>query len=198
MNIRDATLDPFASELTEVLIEHKFLLKNKVPFFVKTKRSEIIKLLKFMLTSTKLNLKKGRYCRDLKLVSDVPSRSRNKIAGERVCEAYRDIAILDDEMEADGLPLSTAAMKDEARRIVVALAGSGTVPTVYGTQDGDIAIQFDSEESAVVIELSRVGGGRHAFRTSEGKPTSSLRRLQGLAGRLCSIPVTRAVTRVPR
>lgn len=169
MNIRDATLDPFASELTEVLIGHELPLKRKVPFFVETEQAKIIKSPKFPLTSTKLNSKNGTYCRDLKLVSDVPSRSRNKIAGERVCEAYRDIAKLDDEMEADGLPLSTAAMKDEARRIVVALAGSGTVPTVYGTQDGDIAIQFDSEESAVVIELCRVGGGAACFSHVRGK-----------------------------
>ena len=129
------------------------------------KRDKTTNLAKVPSTPTKLNSKK--YFRDLQLMA--PPRSKNKVAKERVLEAYRDIAGLDDEMKADGLPLSTAAMKDEARRIVVALAGSGVVPTVYGTQDGDIAIQFDSEESAVVIELSRVGGGAACFSHVRGK-----------------------------
>lgn len=171
MAIPSATLDSshFPSELTGALVRRELLLKNKPLFFVDMERSKLIKLPKFPLASTKLNSKKETYCRDLKFASDALSRSRNRIAGERVYEAYRDIAELDDEMKADSFPLSTAAMKDEARRIVVALAGSGIVPTVYGTQDGDIAIQFDSEESAVIIELSRVGGAAACFSDVRGK-----------------------------
>ena len=171
MDIRCVTLNPyhFPFELTGALVRNELLLKNKLLLFVDMDRDKMIKFLKFPLILTKLNLMKGTYYRDFKFASDAPSRSRNRITGERIYEAYSDIAELDDEMKADGFPLSTAAMKDEARRIVVALAGSGIVPTVYGTQDGDIAIQFDSEESAVVIELSRVGGGAACFSHVRGK-----------------------------
>lgn len=166
----DATLKHSASVLNEMLIGHKTPLKYEHPFvgfFVEMKRDKMIDLAKLPLAPAKLNSKNGAYFRDMQLVA--PPRSRNRIAKERVLEAYRDIAELDDEMKADGLPPSTAAMKDEARRIVVALAGPEAVPTVYGTQDGDIAIQFDSEESAVVIELSRVGGGAACFSRVGGK-----------------------------
>ena len=166
----DATLNPphSASVPNETLVRDETPLKHGHPFvgfFVETKRDEMIDFAKIPLTPAKLNSKNGAYFRHLQLVT--PPRSRNRVAKERVLEAYRDIAELDDEMKADGLPPSTAAMKDEARRIVVALAGA--VPTVYGTQDGDIAIQFDSEESAVVIELSRVGGGAACFSHVGGK-----------------------------
>ena len=170
MDHRDAAsnLPHSASVLNEMLIRQKIPLNYElsvVGFFVEMKRDKVTNLAKVPLTPAKLNSKK--YRRDLQLIA--PPRSKNKVAKERVLEAYRDIAELDDEMKADGLPLSTAAMKDEARRIVVALAGSGVVPMVYGTQDGDIAIQFDSEESAVVIELSRVGGGAACFSHVRGK-----------------------------
>lgn len=176
MDHRDAAsnLPHSASVLNEMLIRQKIPLKYElsfVGFFVEMKRDKVTNLAKVPLTPAKLNSKK--YRRDLQLIA--PPRSKNKVAKERVLEeyrvleAYRDIAELDDEMKADGLPLSTAVMKDEARRIVVALAGSGVVPTVYGTQDGDIAIQFDSEESAVVIELNRVGGGAACFSHVRGK-----------------------------
>ena len=86
---------------------------------------------------------------------------RDKITEERI-QAYMDIDNLDDEMKADGFPLSTTAMKDEARRIVDELVKLRAVPTVYGTQDGDIAIQLDSGKSAVVIELNHVGDDERA------------------------------------
>ena len=94
---------------------------------------------------------------------------QNRSAELRIREANREINELDDEMVADGLPQVTDAMKDEARRIVRALARQPATPTLYGTQDGDIAIQFDSEKSAVVIELNRVGGSAACFSHVGGK-----------------------------
>lgn len=101
------------------------------------------------------------------LLLDVSQQNRS--AALRIREANREINELDDEMVADGLPQVTDAMKDEARRIVRALARQPATPTVYGTQDGDIAIQFDSEKSAVVIELNRVGGSAACFSHVGGK-----------------------------
>ena len=89
---------------------------------------------------------------------DTPQSPTVLDAEDSVHEVLQDIASLDDEMKADGLEPSTETMKNEARRIVIALAELHAEPTAYGTQDGDIAIQFGSGKSAVVIELSRVGG----------------------------------------
>ena len=90
--------------------------------------------------------------------------------GERwLPEAFREIYELDDAVAADGFPQIAHEMKDEARRIVTALAQHPSAPAVYGTPDGDIAIQFDAEKSAVVIELSKVGGGAACFSYIGGK-----------------------------
>ena len=98
-----------------------------------------------------LNLRK-----EYKLLSGISQQ--NSIAELRIREANQEIDELDDEMIVDGFPQVTDAMKDEARRIVRALAQQPPPPTVYGTQDGDIAIQFDSDKSMVVIELNLDGG----------------------------------------
>lgn len=100
---------------------------------------------------------------------DISQQNGNNVAELRIREANREIDELDEEMVADGFPQATDAMKDEARRIVRALARQPAAPTVHGTQDGDIAIQFDSEKSAVVIELSRAGGGAACFSYVGGK-----------------------------
>lgn len=111
-----------------------------------------------------------RTFRDAFMNGDTQSATQNGNSEElRIHEANREIDGLDDEMVADGLPQVTDAMKDEARRIVRALARQPATPTVYGTRDGDIAIQFDSDESAVVIELSRVDGGAACFSHVGGK-----------------------------
>lgn len=111
----------------------------------------------------------GAYCRNFLLKFDTHRHNRSKVSARWIHDANKEIDELDDEMTADSLPQITATLKEEARRIVLALAGQPAVPTVYGTEDGDIAIQFDSEGSAVLIELSRVDGGAVCFSHVGGK-----------------------------
>ena len=106
---------------------------------------------------------------EYKSLFDISRLNRNSDVESRIRETNREIDELDDEMAADGLPPVTDAMKDEARRIVRVLARQPATPTVYGTRDGDIAIQFDSEKSAVVIELSSVDGRAACFSHVGGK-----------------------------
>ena len=78
-----------------------------------------------------------------------------------LADARRALAEVDDEIAEDGLPEVAPSARQEAARIIVALARHPRAPTVYPTQDGEIAIHFRSPDrpSSVVILLNRHGGG---------------------------------------
>ena len=70
--------------------------------------------------------------------------------------ALRELAEVDDEIAEEGLPKINTAAKEEAGRIITDLAQHPWAPTVYPTQDGEIAIHFKSPglPNAVVILLN--------------------------------------------
>ena len=173
MNVLGTTPEP---SCTDSFIQPKMFLEKKlllISFFVDKERvikNNIPKFPKF---------RKFRECREsspsktgesylgfntfLIPRDKITNKEKKESAKDRIhIQAYTDIANLDDEMKADGFPLTTTVMKDEARRIVDELVKLRAVPTVYGTQDGDIAIQLDSGKSAVVIELNHVGDDERA------------------------------------
>ena len=75
--------------------------------------------------------------------------------------ALKELAGLDGEITEEGFPEVGSATKQEAKRIITALASEPVVPMIYPTQDGEIAIDFRSPSapSAVLIELSNDGQG---------------------------------------
>ena len=78
-----------------------------------------------------------------------------------LADALRALAEVDDEIAEDGLPDVAPSARKEAGRIIVALARHPCPPTVYPTQDAEIAIHFKSPDapSSVVILLDRHGRG---------------------------------------
>ena len=78
-----------------------------------------------------------------------------------LADALRALAEVDEEIAEDGLPDISASARSEANRIIVALARHPRAPTVYPTQDGEIAIHFGSRDrpSSVIILLDRHGRG---------------------------------------
>lgn len=78
-----------------------------------------------------------------------------------LADARRALAEVDDEIAEDGLPEVAPSARQEAERIIVALAQHPWAPTVYPTQDGEIAIHFRSPDrpSSVVILLDGHGRG---------------------------------------
>ena len=78
-----------------------------------------------------------------------------------LADARRALAEVDDEIAEDGLPEVAPSARQEAERIIVALARHPWAPTVYPTQDGEIAIHFRSPDrpSSVVILLDGHGRG---------------------------------------
>ena len=76
-------------------------------------------------------------------------------------DVLQALAEVDEEIAEDGLPEVTLSAKGEARRIVVALARHPLVPTIYPTQDAEIAIHFKSPDApnSVVILLDGHGRG---------------------------------------
>ena len=76
-------------------------------------------------------------------------------------DALRTLAEVDDEIAEDGLPEVNPSAKREAERIIVALARHPWTPTVYPTQDAEIAIHFKSLDlpNSVVILLDSHGQG---------------------------------------
>ena len=71
------------------------------------------------------------------------------------------LADIDDEIAEENLPAINAATKAEAERLIRALAQQFSAPTVYPTQDGEIAIHFKSPRrpDSVVILLNNGGQG---------------------------------------
>ena len=81
-------------------------------------------------------------------------------------DALVALAEVDDEIAEEELPPVDGATKAEAERILKALARRAPTPTVYPTQDGEIALHFKAlgRTGTVVILLSE--GGRadcHAY-----------------------------------
>ena len=83
-----------------------------------------------------------------------------------LADALAALADVDDEIAEEELPQVGEATKIEAARIIKALARRAPAPTVYPTQDAEIALHFKApgRTGAVVILLS--DGGRadcHAY-----------------------------------
>lgn len=76
-----------------------------------------------------------------------------------LADALEALGTVDDEVAEEKLPAIDAATKNEAERILRALAFRSIAPTVYPTQDGEIAIYFKSpnEPGSVLILLSNSG-----------------------------------------
>lgn len=79
-----------------------------------------------------------------------------------LADALRALAEVDDETAEDGLPEINTSATMEAERIIVALARHPWAPTVYPTQDAEIAIHFKSPHlpNSVVILLDNQGQGQ--------------------------------------
>ena len=83
-----------------------------------------------------------------------------------LADALAELAEVDDEIAEDDLPQVSDTTKAEAERLVRALAWTPLAPSVYPTQDAEIALHFKSlgVSGTVVILLS--DGGRadcHAY-----------------------------------
>lgn len=59
-------------------------------------------------------------------------------------DALTELEKIDEEIAEENLPEISSTTKKEAGRIIEALAGHHVAPTVYPTQDGEIAIHFKS------------------------------------------------------
>ena len=77
-----------------------------------------------------------------------------------VADALQALAELDDEIVEGGLPEIGPSVWKEAERIIVGLAHPWA-PTVYPTQDAEVAIHFKSPDSpgSVVVLLDNHGRG---------------------------------------
>ena len=73
-----------------------------------------------------------------------------------LADALAALEEVDDEIAEENLPQVSDATKAEAERIIRALEGRSPTPTVYPTQDAEIALHFKSPDrpNAVVILLS--------------------------------------------
>ena len=76
-------------------------------------------------------------------------------------DALRALSEVDDEIIEDGLPEISPSAKREAERIIRGLARHPWAPTVYPTEDAEIAIHFKSPDlpNSVVILLDSHGHG---------------------------------------
>ena len=75
--------------------------------------------------------------------------------------ALAELNDIDKEVAEDNLPEIARGTKDQARRIIVALANQSIAPTVYPTEDGEIGLYFKSPvvTSAVLIVVGNDGQG---------------------------------------
>ena len=81
-------------------------------------------------------------------------------------EALAALAEVDDEIAEEELPPVDGATKAEAERILKALARRAPMPTVYPTQDGEIALHFKAPDRTGTVVILLSGGGRadcHAY-----------------------------------
>ena len=83
-----------------------------------------------------------------------------------LADALAELAEIDDEIAEENLPEVSGAMKAEAERILRAVTRRAPAPTVYPTQDAEIALHFKSPgRPGAVLVLLRDGGraGCHAY-----------------------------------
>ena len=80
---------------------------------------------------------------------------------ERENLALAELNDVDQEVIEENLPEILPQTKDRARSIIVALATQSIAPTVYPTEDGEIALYFKSPvaTSAVLIVVGNDGQG---------------------------------------
>lgn len=81
--------------------------------------------------------------------------------GEWLETALAELNDIDREVAAESLPEIIPRTKDQARRILNALATPSVVPTVYPTEDGEIALYFKSPvaKSSVLVLVGNDGQG---------------------------------------
>ena len=93
-------------------------------------------------------------------VPALPFRPSREPRSGWLADALCALAELDAEIVEDGLP-DVGPARSAANRIIVALARHPRAPSVYPTQDGEIAIHFRSRNrpDSVVILLDRYGRG---------------------------------------
>ncbi len=86
-----------------------------------------------------------------------------------LADALAALGEVDDEVAEENLPEIGSATRAEAVRIITALAGQPFAPTIYPTQDGEIAIHFKSpvQPSSVVILLNN-GGQAECYACTAG------------------------------
>ena len=91
----------------------------------------------------------------------LPFRPSREPMSAWLADALRALTEIDDEIVEDGLPDVAPSARKEAERIIIALARHPWAPTVYPTQDAEIAIHFRSPDapSSVVVLLDRHGRG---------------------------------------
>lgn len=79
--------------------------------------------------------------------------------GEWLDTALAELNDIDREVAAESLPEIIPHTKDQARKILFALAPQTVVPTVYPTEDGEIALYFKppAAKSAVLIVVANDG-----------------------------------------
>ena len=75
-------------------------------------------------------------------------------------DVLTELEKIDEEIAEEELPEIRSTTKKEARRIIEALTGHPVAPTVYPTQDGELAIHFKSlgSPNATVILLNNDAG----------------------------------------
>ena len=81
-------------------------------------------------------------------------------------EALAELAEVDDEIAEDDLPQVSDTTKAEAERLVRALAWTPLAPSVYPTQDAEIALHFKSPGASGTVVILLSDGGRadcHAY-----------------------------------
>ena len=91
----------------------------------------------------------------------LPFRPSREPMSPWLTDALRALTEVDDEIAEDGLPDVAPSARKEAERIIIALARHPWAPTVYPTQDAEIAIHFKSPDApgSVVVLLDRHGRG---------------------------------------
>ena len=77
-----------------------------------------------------------------------------------------NLTTIDKEVAEEGLPDISARARDLARRILVALSDQSIAPTVYPTDDGEIALYFKSsvaKSSVLVLVGNNAQGACFAY-----------------------------------
>ena len=83
-----------------------------------------------------------------------------------LADALAELAEVDDEIAEDDLPQVSDTTKTEAERLVRALAWTPLAPSVYPTQDAEIALHFKSPSVSGTVVILLSDGGRadcHAY-----------------------------------